>query len=220
METINSILKQMSNFSKPQQKFLIVLLTQRMLLLGRVNFRNLNRYSDLHEKAYSRQFRKPFDFVEFKRLGVSATIPRSHTQIGAIDCRFIFTIDVASEGAYWVYGTGSINSDGHITGNYTTPDTSEFMISDGQASLSSSDELTGAFTIDGVATETIQSGFMDQNKSIIVFVGTSDNDQMDLGIGFRTSDIPAEPKSSGGGGGGGCFINSIWDSFQHPRQLE
>jgi len=89
MEIINTILKQMSNISKPQQKFLIVLLTTLMLLRGRVNFRNLSRYSDLCEKTYSRQFRKPFDFVEFNRLGVSATIPRSHTQIGAIDCSFI-----------------------------------------------------------------------------------------------------------------------------------
>jgi hypothetical protein len=70
--------------------------------------------------------------------------------------------------------------------------------------------------VDGVATETIQSGFMDQNKSIIVFVGTSDNGQMDLGIGLRTSAVPtlvdpagSDGDSGGGGdgdGGGGCFI--------------
>jgi len=40
-------------------------------------------------KTYSRQFRKPFDFVEFNRLGVSTTTPKSHTQVGAIDCSFI-----------------------------------------------------------------------------------------------------------------------------------
>ena len=89
MEIIHTILKQMSNISKPQQKFVIVLLTTLMFLRGRGNFRNLSRYSDLCEKTYSRQFRKPFDFVEFNRLGVSATIPRSHTQVGAIDCSFI-----------------------------------------------------------------------------------------------------------------------------------
>ena len=74
-------------------------------------------------------------------------------------------------------------------------------------------ELQGSFTVDGVATETIHSGYMDENKSIIVYVGTSDNNQMDLGIGFRTSVIPAEPSGGGGdgGGGGGCFLNSIWD---------
>lgn len=54
---------------------------------------------------------------------------------------------------------------------------------------------------------------MDQNKTMIVFVGTSDNWQMDLGIGMRTSDVPSSVGpaggggSSGGGGGGGCFLD-------------
>jgi hypothetical protein len=89
MEIINTIMKQMSNISRPQQKFVFVLLSTLMLLRGRGNFRNLSRYGGLCEKTYSRQFRRPFDFVEFNRLGVSATIPRSHTQVGAIDCSFI-----------------------------------------------------------------------------------------------------------------------------------
>lgn len=89
MEIVNIILKQMSNISKPQQKFIIVLFATLMLLRGRANFRNLSRYSQLCEKTYSRQFRKPFDFVEFNRIGISATIPKAHTQIGAIDCSFI-----------------------------------------------------------------------------------------------------------------------------------
>jgi hypothetical protein len=89
MEIVNKILKQMSNISKPQQKFIIVLLSTLMLLRGRANFRNLSRYSALCEKTYSRQFRKTFDFVEFNRLATSDTIPKSHTQIAAIDCSFI-----------------------------------------------------------------------------------------------------------------------------------
>jgi hypothetical protein len=100
MEIINTILKQMSNISKPQQKFVIVLLTTLMFLRGRGNFRNLSRYSELCEKTYSRQFRKPFDFVEFNRLGVSATIPRTHSQVGAIDCSFI------DKSGHHTYGLG------------------------------------------------------------------------------------------------------------------
>jgi len=34
---------------------------------GKVNFRNMSRYSDLSEKTYSRQFRKPFDFADFNQ---------------------------------------------------------------------------------------------------------------------------------------------------------
>lgn len=124
-----------------------------------------------------------------------------------------FTIDMVQDIAYWVYGNGTIDDSGNLTGSYTAPDTSQFTISSGQAAIDASGEITGSFTVDGVATETIQSGFMDQNKTMIVFVGTSDNWQMDLGIGLRTSDVPSsvgpsgDGGSSGGGGGGSCFID-------------
>jgi hypothetical protein len=122
-----------------------------------------------------------------------------------------FTIDTVQDIAYWVYGNGTIDDSGGLTGSYTAPDTTRFTISSGQAAIDSSGEITGSFTVDGVATETIQSGFMDRNKTIIVFVGTSDNGQMDLGIGLRTSDVPSSGGTAGGGGGGGggggCFFS-------------
>jgi hypothetical protein len=40
-------------------------------------------------QTYSRQFRRPFDFVEFNRSGISAAISGKHTQIAVIDCSFI-----------------------------------------------------------------------------------------------------------------------------------
>jgi hypothetical protein len=89
MEIVNTILKQMSNISKPQKKFITVLFTTLILQRGRANFRNLSRYSELCEKTYSRQYRKTFDFVEFNRLAISDIIPKIHTQIAAIDCSFI-----------------------------------------------------------------------------------------------------------------------------------
>jgi len=122
-----------------------------------------------------------------------------------------FTVDTANELAYWLHGDGTIDRNGDIKGIYTGPDGTVSTISSGNASLSDSGEITGSFTVDSVATETIQSGFMDQNKSIIVFVGTSDNDQMDLGIGYRTSALPrTEPPPAGrDGGSGGCFIQAL-----------
>jgi len=124
-----------------------------------------------------------------------------------------FTIDAINELVYWVYGTGTVDEGGNLTGSYTGPDSSVFNMSNGKASLSATGEITGSFTIDGVGNETIQSGFMDQNKSIIVFVGTSDTGQMDLGIGLRTSDLPASQSKDDGGGDGGsdsvCFISSM-----------
>jgi hypothetical protein len=88
MQIVNTILGQMSNISKPQANFLATLLTTVMLLRGKMNFRNLSRYSGLCEKTYSRQFRKHFDFVEFNRLAVSYTIPTTHCRIAAMDCSF------------------------------------------------------------------------------------------------------------------------------------
>lgn len=88
MKIVNTILNQMSNISKPRYNFIVVLFTTLMLLRGKANFRNLSRYSGLCEKTYSRHFRKAFDFVEFNRLGLSLTIPETHTQIAAMDCSF------------------------------------------------------------------------------------------------------------------------------------
>lgn len=86
---IESILDQMANVSKPQRKFLIVLLLLLSRLRGRANFRNLSRYSDHHEKTFSRWYRRGFDFVEFNRLGLEMTVEPEAVLIGAMDCSFI-----------------------------------------------------------------------------------------------------------------------------------
>ncbi len=56
---------------------------------GKVNFRNLSRYSDLHEKTYSRQFRDDFGFVDFNELLIEDTVPADHEKIGAMDCSYL-----------------------------------------------------------------------------------------------------------------------------------
>lgn len=89
MEIVNRILSQMSKISRPQRKFLIVLFATIMVLRGKMNFRNLSRYSDLSEMSYLRNFRKPFDFALFNHLLIEATIPGSHTRVGAVDCSYV-----------------------------------------------------------------------------------------------------------------------------------
>jgi hypothetical protein len=51
MSILKSILEKMSSVSKPQYTFIIILFTTLMYLPGKANFRNLSRYSDLHEKT-------------------------------------------------------------------------------------------------------------------------------------------------------------------------
>jgi len=45
MNITDTILEKMSTIFKPQRKFIPVLLTTVMLMLGNVNFRNMSRYS-------------------------------------------------------------------------------------------------------------------------------------------------------------------------------
>ena len=89
MSIVKTVLQRMSSISKPQQIFLTILLTTLMYLPGKANFRNLSRYSDLHEKTYSRWFRRMFDFTEFNRLSVDKVVASGHTFVVALDCSFI-----------------------------------------------------------------------------------------------------------------------------------
>ena len=75
----------MSDVSKPQRKFLSVVLTTIMLMRGKVNFGNQSRYGELSEKTFSRQFRKPFDFAQFNCIGTEMSVNPHTTMIGAAD---------------------------------------------------------------------------------------------------------------------------------------
>jgi hypothetical protein len=89
MNLITRILGTMSTISTPQRKFLTTLLTTIQVMRGRVTFRNLSRYSDLHERTYARQCMEFFDFAECSHLSLTTILPRSTTKIAAMDCTFI-----------------------------------------------------------------------------------------------------------------------------------
>lgn len=86
---INSILDKMSGVAKPQKKFLVTLFLTILLMRGKVNFRNLSRYSDLCEKTYSRQFRQSFEFAYFNQQLIEESIPSSHEKIAVLDASFV-----------------------------------------------------------------------------------------------------------------------------------
>jgi len=89
MNLLKTILLQMSSVTKAQRKFLVVVLSGLMCLRGKANFRNLSRYSDYHEKTYSRGFRREFDFVKFNQLSLSQISNSGNTLVAAVDCSFI-----------------------------------------------------------------------------------------------------------------------------------
>ena len=88
MSIVKVILQKMSSVKKPQRTFLIILLTTLMYIPGKANFRNLSRYSDLHEKTYARGFRRDFNFVQFNKLSLADLVTNGHTWVIAIDCSF------------------------------------------------------------------------------------------------------------------------------------
>jgi DDE superfamily endonuclease len=89
MTIVHDILKQMPGLGQPQRKFLATLFVAVLVLRGRVNFRNLSRYSDYSERTIARQFREPFDWPDFhQRVLRTALDPRSEL-VSAHDASFI-----------------------------------------------------------------------------------------------------------------------------------
>jgi len=102
MHLIEPILQQMSSVAKPQRKFMFILLTALTYLPGRVNFRNLGRYTSLNEKTFSRWFRRPFDFVTFNLLSLK-DLPDSGEWVAAIDASFSPKSGRSSYGLDWFW---------------------------------------------------------------------------------------------------------------------
>ena len=88
MELAKKILNRIT-ISKPQKKFLLTLFTTILVTRGKINFRNLSRYSDLCEHTYSRNFAKPFDFIGFNRQVIDETFGENSDRILAFDPSFI-----------------------------------------------------------------------------------------------------------------------------------
>ncbi|MCB0196329.1 MAG: transposase [Anaerolineae bacterium] len=60
-----------------------------LLMRGKVNFRNLSRYSDYCEKTYARHYQRTFAFVEFNERLLQNLVPAGHELMGVMDCSFI-----------------------------------------------------------------------------------------------------------------------------------
>ena len=88
MELAEKVLNRLC-ISKPQRKFLVILFTTILVVRGKVNFRNLSRYSDRSEKTYARQFAQAFDFVAFNRQLLNETIGTQGARVVAFDPSFI-----------------------------------------------------------------------------------------------------------------------------------
>ena len=75
--------------TKPQRTFLLNLFTTILALRGKVNFRNLSRYSGLSARTYARQFGQPFDFIGLNRALIDRAIPADGPRLVVFDPSFI-----------------------------------------------------------------------------------------------------------------------------------
>lgn len=89
MTIVKDILAQMPAVKQPQRKFLETLFTTILALRGRVNSRNLSRYSEYTERTISRQFRREFDWPEFHQRVISQAMNEKSELISAQDASFI-----------------------------------------------------------------------------------------------------------------------------------
>ena len=88
MDLAEKILNSWS-ITKPQRKFLLNLFTTILALRGKVNFRNLSRYSPLSARTYARQFDQPFDFIGLNRALIDQVLPTDRPRLLVFDPCFI-----------------------------------------------------------------------------------------------------------------------------------
>ncbi len=89
MTVVTQILNQMSAIPKPQRKFVLALFATMLVVRGRVNFRNLARYSTYSERTHRRQFQQPFDFPAFNRRAIAHVTDETTPLLVAQDATFI-----------------------------------------------------------------------------------------------------------------------------------
>ena len=73
------------------------------LFQGKATFRNLSRYSDMHEKRFSRWSRRAFDFAHFNARLLAHELPKDHERIVAIDASFMKKSGKYTEGLGYFY---------------------------------------------------------------------------------------------------------------------
>lgn len=103
MQLIETILSQMSSVTTPQRKFMLLLLNALMYLPSRFNFRNLGRYTDLHEKTFSRWFMRRFDFLEFNQRMLNDVLADKSERIAAVDASYVPKSGRKSYGLGWFW---------------------------------------------------------------------------------------------------------------------
>jgi hypothetical protein len=89
MRLIESVLGKVVGANRWQRKFIEVVLELMLMVPGKATFRNLSRYSDSHEKSFSRGFGRAYDWTALNQAAIEAVIPPTHEQALVLDASFI-----------------------------------------------------------------------------------------------------------------------------------
>jgi len=100
---VKTILNSMSSVKVPQQLFMIGLFNVLVCFQGKATFRNLSRYCGMHEKRFSRWYRRHFDFKSFNTRLIQGELPEGAECIAAIDASFMKKSGRHTEGLAWFY---------------------------------------------------------------------------------------------------------------------
>ena len=60
-----------------------------LALRGRINYRNLARYGEYHERSYARQFAQPFPWLQYHAQVIQQAVPARHELMAAQDASFL-----------------------------------------------------------------------------------------------------------------------------------
>ena len=93
----------MSSVKKPQRLFIMGLFSVLVVFQGKATFRNLSRYCHMHEKRFSRGYRRHFDFTLFNTRLIEHELPNQGERIAAIDASFMKKSGQHTEGLGWFY---------------------------------------------------------------------------------------------------------------------
>lgn len=96
---------------------------------------------------------------------------------------YYMEVDTVSGDAYWIYATLEVNSSGGVTGgSFYGPLGLISTFNGGTLTLDSDGILGGTITTTAGNTATISHGKMDQSKTIVGFVDTTSNSELDVGM--------------------------------------
>ena len=88
-DIISKLLDLMPGVKVPQKKHILILFATLSSFIGKANFRNLSRHSELCEHSYSRWSRREFDYPHFNRLLIEQELGISGEKVALIDASFL-----------------------------------------------------------------------------------------------------------------------------------